>query len=144
MPRSKKRKKHGKKVGNGAGKNQALAGRLADRESEVTLQDLINMVAYQEYEALGLYDKGEDVDIHAPEEPEKAVPLTVENADGTKRQVGTATPIPGREGYVSIHIDDAELRQELDVARGDASIDFEDPNTQAVIKAASKINEENA
>lgn len=45
VPESKKRKKNGKKVGNGhAGRIE----RLENMESGVTLQDLINIVAYQE------------------------------------------------------------------------------------------------
>lgn len=140
MPRSKKRKKNGKKVGNGQSKNLVAHTERMERAEEqlsgVTLQDLINVVAFQEYKDQGVY----------AEEPEKVVPLTVENEDGTKRQVGTATTIPGKEGYVNVYIDDEDLRQELSVARKDVSIDFEDPNTQAIIKAASTIdntNEEN-
>ena len=152
MPRSKKRKKNGKKVGNGAAKNNALANerleRVGEMESEVTLQDLINMVAYQEYEALGLYDKGEDVKVvDIPESvvdiPE-SVPVTFYGPDGTKRQIGTASPIPGEEGRVSVHIDDEDFRNEILMPSSDFSIDFEDPSTQAVIKAARTINEENA
>ena len=54
MPVSKKRKKNGKKVGNGRAKNARQLESFGDRESGVTLQDLINVVAYQDYEAKGL------------------------------------------------------------------------------------------
>jgi hypothetical protein len=45
----------------------------------------------------------DDVKIDFPEE----VPLTIgEGAD--KREIGTATPVPGSPGQVSIHINDPE------------------------------------
>lgn len=45
MPESKKRKKNGKKVGNG---EAARLKRFDDMESGVSFQDLINVLAYQE------------------------------------------------------------------------------------------------
>lgn len=84
MPVSKKRKKKGKPVGRGE-----------DRLTGLTLQDLINVVAYQEAH---------------PEEAQRA---------------------------------------EVDIQDESPAIDFEDPDTQAVIKAVStrsktnKVEEEN-
>jgi hypothetical protein len=62
MPVSKKRKKKGKTVKRGS-----------DRMTGLTLQDLINVVAYQEYKEAGVYDDPETVGL--PEIP------TVENID---------------------------------------------------------------
>lgn len=54
MPKSKKRKKNGRPVGTGEDKNRrAHNERLKDQPTGVTFQDLINIVAYQEYEARG-------------------------------------------------------------------------------------------
>lgn len=52
MPLSRKRKKHGKKVSNGEVKRSRIINerieRAGDQLSGVTLQDLINVVAYQD------------------------------------------------------------------------------------------------
>lgn len=58
MPISKRRKrKNGKVVGSGERKNRAAhdtrVERLANAESGVTLQELINVLAYQELNGLG-------------------------------------------------------------------------------------------
>lgn len=68
MPISKKRKKNGKKVGGGvAARRAARDAELAEiqRDSGVSLQDLINTVAYQEYVAEGK--------IEAPENPVQVI-----------------------------------------------------------------------
>lgn len=91
MPLSKNRRKNGKKVKhNRAKRNQRLEETMADQPSGVTLQDLINMVAYQEYQQAGVIE-------------------------------GPAIP---------------------DTAESD-KIDFEDPDTQAIIRAVdnTKIEE---
>lgn len=60
MPESKKRKKDGKTVSNGQKTRQERMERFGDQESGVTLQDLINTLAYQDYKEQGLYDNNED------------------------------------------------------------------------------------
>lgn len=58
MPISKRRKKKGKRVKNSAARRaQRLEEVAAEQPSGVTLQDLIDVVAYQEYEKQGIYDK---------------------------------------------------------------------------------------
>lgn len=52
MPISRKRKKNGKKVKGHRGTIKVDP----NAESGVTLQDLINTLAYQEYKAAGVYD----------------------------------------------------------------------------------------
>lgn len=86
MPISKKRKKKGKAV-----KGRSLAVR-DDRPSGVTLQDLINVLAFQEYQKEGVYD------------------------------IETTGFPPGAI------IDESP------------EIDFEDPDTQAVIRAVDAVN----
>lgn len=57
MPISRKRKKKGKKV-------QYEGTKISvdpNKESEITIQDLINVVAYQEYKDAGVYDKMEEL-----------------------------------------------------------------------------------
>lgn len=130
MPESKKRKrKNGKKLGNGEQKN---FNRFSDKESGLSLQDVINMVAYQDYVADGKIDSDqvladakvmnpaledvanqfgegyvidENAEIHIPDE----IPVTIGEGDG-KRQVGTATPVPGDPGAMSIQINDKAVK----------------------------------
>lgn len=75
MPVSKKRKK----------KNGKTAKRGEDRLTALTLQDLINVVAYQDYKAAGVYDEKPDFNdpdhqavIHAVHETK----IEQENEDG--------------------------------------------------------------
>lgn len=95
MPISKKRKKKGKAV-----KGRSLAVR-DDRPSGVTLQDLINVLAFQEYQQQGVYDDVEtegfppgaiidevptveDIDFEAPDT--QAVIRAVEEASKYKKE----------------------------------------------------------
>lgn len=70
MPLSKKRKKKGKNVGNGLrGHTSHIdAKEEADISAGVTLQDLINVVAYQEYEKKGMlpHQQKTEVDLGSP------------------------------------------------------------------------------
>lgn len=104
MPLSKRRKKKGKVVKNNPDRR---AQRLeeADIRAGVSLQDLINVVAYQEYVKDGTII-ADDAKIDIPVE----LPITVEDEDedGNKRRVGTATTIPGTDG-VSINITDPDF-----------------------------------
>lgn len=132
MPISKKRKKKGRVVGKGA--------RLKvdpNKESSITIQDLINVVAYQEFkegsydppvseEVAELYAKvqvKEDTEI-APNVILRAdsvmnipgtIPVNIENSRGEKIGIGTASPIEGDPGHVSIQITDERI---LDMIRG--------------------------
>lgn len=106
MPVSKKRKgKKGKPVKRGT-----------DRLSSLTLQDLINVVAYQEAhpEEARVQVRVDDLieDEHTVLAEDAVVniptdlPVMAENGDGTKRRVGTASVIPGDDNSLSIRIDD--------------------------------------
>ena len=64
MPKSKKRKKRGKTVSNG---EKTRLERFANMESGVTLQDLINVVAYQEYVETGEIEPQKKLDFSDPE-----------------------------------------------------------------------------
>lgn len=103
MPKSKKRKKNGKTVGNG---EKTRLERFANMESGVSLQDLINVVAYQEYVASGEIVPREgdafadDIKIDIPEE----LPVTIEE-NGEQVRIGTASAIPGDPESISIMID---------------------------------------
>lgn len=104
MPVSKKRKKKGKPV----------RGRVASENlSGVTLQDLINVLAYQEYVQDGTIVR-DDVKVTIPDE----IPVNVEDADGNKRQVGTATPIPGDPEHVSISFTDPVAKAAITTIAG--------------------------
>lgn len=102
MPESRKRKKDGKTVGNGKQKRVERLERAGDMETGVTLQDLINTLAYQEYVKDGTI-VAEDAKITIPDE----IPVTVDQGD-EKRVVGKATRIPGAEKTLSINITDPE------------------------------------
>lgn len=69
MPVSKKRKKKGGAIAkfNRDRRNQRLEEIAADQPSGVTLQDLINMVAYQEYQQAGIIE-GPAIPDQAPED----------------------------------------------------------------------------
>lgn len=57
MPLSRNRRKNGKKIKhNRAKRDRRLEETMADQPSGVTLQDLINMVAYQEYQQAGIIE----------------------------------------------------------------------------------------
>ena len=155
MPISRKRKKKGKRVkGHGA-----VIKIDPNKESSISLQDLIDVVAYQEFKA-GKYDPpahveplvGENTyaggveayasEIHARvwtnEDTEIApnvivradavvnipdsVPVNIENTRGEKIGIGTASPIEGDPGHVSIHITDPAILNMLQVPLGDYSI----------------------
>lgn len=132
MPVSKKRKKKGKVVKRGE-----------DRMSHLTLQDLINVVAYQEahpeeaqsggaaeiqtvndidlenpdhqavikaVQSLGEHTVfADDAVVHIPE----VVPVTVGEGEN-KREIGTASPIPGDPDHLSINITDREILDQLE------------------------------
>lgn len=114
MPISKRRKnKKGKAVKHNPYKEPAG---LADRESAVSLQDLINVVAYQEthpVEAVGPL-------VHIPD----SVPVVVGEGDD-KREVGKASPIDGDTEHVSIHITDPGALKLVQDPDGHYSIDKE-------------------
>lgn len=108
MPVSKKRKKKGKSVGNGEPKNrqkhEARVREIGSMESAVSLQDLINAVAYQDKHGI----VADDAVVHIPE----TLPVTVGEGED-KREVGTASPIPGDEGAVSINITDPDILEQI-------------------------------
>lgn len=117
MPVSKKRKKKGKKVGNG---KVSRVRQFAERPSGVSLQDLINVLAYQEY-----VKDGSIVADDAKVTVADPLPVTIEDADGNKIQVGTAERIPGDPNALSIKLDDIP------------TVNFEDPKVASVIQALS-------
>ena len=123
MAVSKKRKKNGKKVGNGTARQSAQVKsrieRFAEQESSLSLQDLINVVAYQEYEKDGTIVDGEVVVEMADD-----IPVNVINEDGTRRQVGTAVKIEGRDD-LSIRVTDHDIIQKLSDPGAKYSIDKE-------------------
>lgn len=136
MPKSKLRKKKGKAVKKGTLRVDP------NKESNVTLQDLINVYAYQEYVKDGTINPkttgfdmmtenqimdfkdgtivSDDVKVHIPE----IVPVTIKDKDGNKRVVGTASPIPGDEQHLSVHVTDLDIRKAIQ-GRSHFSIDKE-------------------
>lgn len=130
MPLSKKRKKKGKKVKHDP--HQRFSG--------LTLQDLINVVAYQETHGL---TKPTTIDFTNPDtqavikavdsagivmdlEPldEIAEDAVVTMGEGeNKREIGTASPIPGDPEHMSIHITDPEVLSTVQGPMGNYSID---------------------
>lgn len=122
MPLSRRRKKKGKAVGNNAAsrKSRIDENSYANQPTAVTLQDLINVVAYQEYVKDGTI-VAEDAKITVADD---AI-VTVEDADGNKRQVGTAHAIPGDSAHVSLHITDPETQKIVQGPIGNYSIDEE-------------------
>lgn len=126
MPKSKKRKRKGGVV---AKYNRDRRNQRIDENSYgdgisagVSLQDLINVVAYQEYVNDGTII-ADDAKITLADD----VPVTVGEGED-KRRVGTASAIPGDPEHVSIN--------------------FDDPDTAAIIKAvhdrdAYSIDKEN-
>ena len=102
MPKSKKRKKKGKPVGNGEAKNyQQIRG--SDRVTGVSLQDLINVVAYQEYVKDGSI-VAPNAEIHIPDE----IPVVTGEGEN-KRQIGVTNPVPGDPDAVSVHLTDPDV-----------------------------------
>lgn len=114
MPISRKRKKNGKKVKKGTLTIDP------NKESSVTLQDLINVLAYQEYVKDGTII-ADDAKINVPVE----LPVTVIDEDGNKRRVGTATTIPGDDNEVAFHIDDPDFEPMFHDGKPNFSIDKE-------------------
>lgn len=108
MPVSKKRKrKNGKSVSyRQFGRDRRELDSTGDLTAGVTLQDLINMVAYQEY-----VESGVIANVAIPDTATVTyaddLPVTVGEGD-EKRRVGTATPIEGQPGHVSIQFDDPD------------------------------------
>lgn len=122
MPVSKKRKKKGKKVGNGEN-SRIDTSAYSDFSAGVTLQDLINVVAYQEYTQKDV-DLTTQIAADATVHMEGPVPLVVGEGDD-KREIGTASPIPGDPDHISIHITDPEVARTVHGPIGDYSIDKE-------------------
>jgi hypothetical protein len=124
MPISRRRKKKGKTVRGHGAKIKVDP----DKESSVTLQDLINAVAWQESQKpdddptkmRGPVEVSDDVVVHYADN----MPVYV--GEGENRiQIGTADKIPGANDSVSIRITDPEV---MDMVRGpmsDFSIDKE-------------------
>jgi hypothetical protein len=121
VPISRKRKKNGKKV------QRKPVQPSDDLSAGVSLQDLINVVAYQQYVEDGTIEGpqipdqstriADDVKITMPE----VVPVTI--GEGVeKRQIGTASPIEGDPEHVSIHITDPEVTEQIR-DKGSYSID---------------------
>ena len=114
MPISRRRKrKDGKTV-----KRKEEGARIVvdpNKESHVTLQDLINVVAYQEYVKDGSIVP-EDVEIQMADE----IPVNIINEDGSRTQVGTAARNPEDPDRVSIDINDPRAAA---IIRGAASLD---------------------
>lgn len=153
MPLSKRRKrKNGKKVGSG---QRIIVD--PNKESRVTLQNLIDIVAYQSYVEDGTIDpeavreelkakepvaaeiwakvqvkRSDDIEI-APGVILRAdavvsmadeVPVYMENSRGEKIGVGTATPIKGDPGHVSIYIEDPNVLAMVSAPVSGLSIGF--------------------
>ena len=120
MPISKKRKKNGKKVKSSATKRaQRLEEASADISSGVTLQDLINVLAYQEYTKDGTI-VADDAVVHIPGE----IPVSVGEGEN-KRQIGTAVQVEGRD-ELSVRVTDHEMIQRLSDPNAQYSISTED------------------
>jgi hypothetical protein len=104
MPISKKRKKKGRVVKNNAARrSKRLESSAADISAGVSLQDLINVVAYQEYVKDGTI-VADDAKFNIPVE----MPITTVGEDGTKRRVGTAITTPGSD-HVEMRISDPDF-----------------------------------
>lgn len=141
MPISRKRKKKLKK---GGGAKLYID---PNKESSITLQDLINVVAVQEFKA-GNYEPQEPetpqageiyAKVRTSDDTEIApgvilradavvnipdvVPVNIEDARGNKIGVGTASPIPGDPNHVSITITDPRILELVQGPMGDYSID---------------------
>lgn len=141
MPISKKRKKKGKSVRRGTFKVDP------NKESSISLQDLINVVAYQEAKA-GRYtppvvDMPQAGEIYAKvwthEDTEIApnvivradavvdIPETasvnIEDSRGNKIGVGTVSRIPGDDNHVSLNITDPDILAMVQGPIGEYSID---------------------
>lgn len=128
MPVSKKRKrKNGKKVRMGRTWSREEIEEV-NRPAGVSLQDLINVVAAQDFKKdPEAYAKkhpevklADDVKVHIPEE----VPVTIGEGED-KHEVGTATQIPGDEEHLSIQITDPEVLKAIQGPIGDFSIEKE-------------------
>lgn len=118
MPISRRRKKKGKPVGNGESKNRAAhEDRMETMKSGVTLQDLINAVAFQEHQ------KGNKVADDAVVNIPEVIPVTVGEGD-EKREIGTAVHTPGEE-IVDITITDPQASEIIAGPMGNYSIDKE-------------------
>ena len=125
MPLSRKRKKNGKRVGRGERKNfEAHNKRLANMESGLTIQDLINVVAYQD----GVQDGtivADDVIVTMGDD----IPVFVGEGEN-RREIGTASPNKDDPERVSIHITDPGAAQIISGPTGNYSIDKENEDGQ--------------
>lgn len=117
MPKSKKRRrKDGKKLGNGLSAHNNRTGRAADIESRVTMQDLINLIAYQEY-----VKDGTIVDENVIVSTDGDIPVFSGEGEN-RRQIGTASHIPDDPEHLSIRITDAEAISQEILSEGTYSI----------------------
>ena len=116
MPKSKNKRKNGKQVKHNA--NRRLE-RFEETPSGVSLQDLINVVAYQQYVEDGTI-MADGAEVYIPTE----VPVTVGEGE-EKRQVGTAVQVPGRD-ELSVRITDHDMIQAISDPSSSYSISTED------------------
>lgn len=116
MPQSRKRKKKGKVVKSDTARRSQ---RLEEMSSGVTMQDLINVLAYQEYVKDGTI-LAENAKVNIPDE----IPVTVGEGEN-KRQVGTAVQVEGRD-ELSVRITDHDTIQHLSDPGAKYSISTED------------------
>lgn len=130
MPVSKKRKKKGVVARfNRDRRRHEIEEQIKDQSSGVSLQDLINMVAYQEYQEAGIID-GPAIPDHFEIAPDveivfdKDVPVVIGEGE-EKRQVGTASPVPGSPGHASIQLTDDEVLKQIQGPIENYSIDKE-------------------
>lgn len=130
MPVSKKRKKKGVVARfNRDRRRHELEEQMRNQSSGVNLQDLINMVAYQEYQEAGVID-GPAIPDNVEISPDceiifdKDVPVVIGEGE-EKRQIGTASPIPGSPGHASIQLTDDEVLRQVRGPVGNYSIDKE-------------------
>lgn len=130
MPISKKRKKKRGAIAkyNRLKRREAMLVQGEDMTSGVTLQDLINMVAYQEYVEAGKIQNDQiEMDSTAKVEFEVSpgTPVTVER-DGERVVVGSADPIPGDPQHFSAYITDPEVYRRFYDLNAD-QFSFEEP-----------------
>lgn len=145
MPISKRRKKKGKTVKHSADKRSRVLNerleRVGEQESAVSLQDLINVLAYQEYVNDGTII-APDVKVTMAEE----VPVTVEDENGVKQRIGTAYPIEGDPLHVSIQLDNPGLILDPSTTYsiGEEQVKGLEPVIRVYPDETTKMNEEQA
>lgn len=106
MPKSKNKRKNGKQVSHNADKR---AERMSNMDSGLTLQDLINVVAYQDYVADGTIvpEKSYSDDVIEGEVVSEEFPLMAIESE-EHLQIGTLSLVAGDPDSVTVDLTDEE------------------------------------